>query len=34
MNPKDLQEMRRRLAEEEDLITHGYDPAYPNRREP
>jgi hypothetical protein len=34
VNPKDLQAMRRRLAEQEDLITHGYDPAYPDRREP
>jgi hypothetical protein len=34
VNAKDLQEMRRRLAEEEDLITCGYDPAYPDHREP
>jgi hypothetical protein len=32
--PEDLQEMRRRLKEEYDLLTCGYDPAYPDRREP
>jgi hypothetical protein len=34
VNPKDLVEMSRRLAEEEDLLTYGYNPAYPYRREP
>jgi hypothetical protein len=32
--PKDLAEMSRRLKEEYDLITCGYDPAYSDRREP
>jgi hypothetical protein len=26
--------MSRRLAEEEDLLTYGYNPAYPYRHEP
>jgi hypothetical protein len=34
MTPEELAEMRRRLKEEYDLITCGYDPAYPDRREP
>jgi len=34
MRRKDLAEMRHRLTEEYDLITCGYDPAYPDRREP
>jgi len=34
MRRKDLSEMRRRLAEEEDLILGGYEPLYPDQREP
>jgi hypothetical protein len=34
VNRKDLSEMRRRLAEEEDLLMGGYEPLYPDRREP
>ena len=34
MNRKDQAEMRRRLQEEYDLLTCGYDPAYDDRREP
>jgi hypothetical protein len=34
VNRKDLSEMRRRLAEEEDLILGGFEPAYPDQREP
>jgi hypothetical protein len=34
MRRKDLSEVRRRLAEEEDLILGGYEPLYPDRREP
>jgi hypothetical protein len=34
VNRKDLAEMRRRLTEEYDLLTCGYDPLYPDRREP
>ena len=34
MRRKDLAEMRRRLAEEEDLILGGYEPLYPDQREP
>jgi hypothetical protein len=34
VNRKDLAEMRRRLAEEEDLILGGYEPVYDDQREP
>ena len=34
VNRKDLAEMRRRLEEEYDLITCGYDPLDPGEREP
>jgi hypothetical protein len=34
MTREDLMEMSHRLQEEYNLITCGYDPAYPDRREP
>jgi hypothetical protein len=34
VNPRDLREMGRRLEQEYDLITCGYDPAYPDQRGP
>jgi hypothetical protein len=34
VTPEGLAEMSRRLTEEYDLMTCGYDPAYPGRREP
>jgi hypothetical protein len=34
MRPEDLQEMSRRLKEEEDLLVGGYEPAYSDQREP
>jgi hypothetical protein len=34
VSAEDLQEMSRRLEEEEDLLMGGYEPAYSHQREP